>query len=963
MRTDFTSGFNTSRNSKANAPVNLLQIDWPAMNGLPALTLKLTDREGVNINSVNWYPLINNMGNLDRLVSPGQPDSNSFPNLTVSVVNAPVDLFSPVARFSNLFRHRPPESAVVTLYQWFSDDGLTDADLGVLFIARIGDPVQYDEVLCTFDLVDISKGYGSKVVGNALTLLDYPNAPEQSVGKTRPIVIGNVDEVPGILVRKSQETQLTSVAIPGGTLLDVSSTAKFPVSGTVIVNDDEVNYTNLNSTQFLGCTGINEFHYSGDAVLEKVTDHRYLFSDPDYPIKEISNVRVGGHLAESGQFSTDVPKGEVVFSSKPKKSDSIDTKFLQAQNDVVGAGNTAINPTNANIPNSPTTYAKINQSANVLSLRQTNSLANIGTIGKVLLRVEHFVEEKLPNDSMTAHVTGVGQVGILSAPALDDVVVSSGTTDITHTHLDSFGFPISDPQHQHSESLPPKITQNALSGVGGLTISLNSGQEHIVTFPDPGPGTWATAEYGFGYEWTGNISGPATVEVFARNNGGSPAASYRIWRRQGFTETYTTGGNINTDTNSIRITHNATFITFKIVSASRVVTMTTPLQVSSQGTNTSTTKTGSLTQHSSSPVINSSAEKATRSVVNFFDITSHVNGDWNWFTNRESQVQYNGSSDGRTAFIVHLAYEIEYARRRIQFTDEVSADIQGVKDDSIGTLTGTADSLVERPDHVYKWSILKALNLSNSVLDPISLDQAGDLFVGYLLAGVITNKVSARELWNQWGKESRSFFYWDLGLAKVLFRQLNLVNTSTIAAKVILDNMVLLDSQNRVLFKSMRTPIEDVVNKIDLRYRKNWSGEGYQSVISGEDEESINQFGQKEKLNDFEFNWIRSESLAEDLLSFYLQERGLPRDVYEIELLLDNMEIERGDILEVNPPTHELDNVKVIALGVGRSMGSGIAQRMDTVPIIVRQMRGLVGNAGFGFQTFGVSGFGGAEIN
>ncbi|MZH02249.1 MAG: hypothetical protein F3745_02265, partial [Nitrospinae bacterium] len=698
MRTDFTSGFNDSRNSKANAPVNLLKIEWPAINGLPALTLRLTDREGVNINSVTWYPLIKNMGNLDRLVSPDQSDNNSLPNLTVSVVNVPMDLFSPSSRFSNLFRHRSPESAVVTLYQWFLDDGLTETDLSILFVARIGDPVKYDEELCTFDLVDISQGYGSKMIGNALTLSDYPDAPDQSVGRTRPIVIGNVDEVPAILVRKSHQTLLTTVAIPGGSLLDVSSTSNFPLSGTVIVNDDEVNYTSLNSTQFLGCSGINEFHYSGDAVLEKVTDHRYLLSDPDYPIKEISNVRVGGHLADPGDFSVDVAKGEVVFSSKPKKSDSIDTKFLQAQNDVVGAGNTAINPTNANIPNSPTTYAKINQSSNVLSLRQTNSLANIGTIGKVLLRVEHFVEEKLPNDSLTAHITGVGQVGTLSAPALDDVVISSGTTDITHTHLDSFGFPISDPQHQHSEALPPKITQNALSGVGGQSITLNSGQQHIITFPDPGPGTWATVEYGIGFEWSGTISGPSTVEVFARNNGGSPSASYRLWRREGSTETYTTGGNINTDTNSIRITHNATFIVFKITYATRVVTMNAPLQVSTQGTNVSTSKTGSLTQHSSNPVINSTAEKATRSVVDFFDITSHVNGDWNWFTNRESQIQYNGSSDGRTAFIVHLAYEIEYARRRIKFTDEVSADVQGVKDDSSGTLTGMADSLIERPD-------------------------------------------------------------------------------------------------------------------------------------------------------------------------------------------------------------------------------------------------------------------------
>ena len=113
MRTDFASGFNTSRNSKANAPVNLLQIDWPAVNGLPALTLRLSDRQGITINSVTWYPLINNMGNLDRLVSADQTDSNSYPNLSVSVVNVPVDLFSPAARFSNLFRNRPPESCVV----------------------------------------------------------------------------------------------------------------------------------------------------------------------------------------------------------------------------------------------------------------------------------------------------------------------------------------------------------------------------------------------------------------------------------------------------------------------------------------------------------------------------------------------------------------------------------------------------------------------------------------------------------------------------------------------------------------------------------------------------------------------------------------------------------------------------------------------------------------------------------
>ena len=170
-----------------------------------------------------------------------------------------------------------------------------------------------------------------------------------------------------------------------------------------------------------------------------------------------------------------------------------------------------------------------------------------------------------------------------------------------------------------------------------------------------------------------------------------------------------------------------------------------------------------------------------------------------------------------------------------------------MKDDASGTLTGTADALVERPDHVYKWSILKVLKLDSSVLNNVPLDQAGNLFagVGYLLAGVIANKISAREVWNQWGKESRPFFYWDLGLAKILFRPLNLVDTNTTPAKIILDNMVMLDSQNQVRFKATRNPIGDVVNTIDLQYRKNWSGEGYKSVESGNEAEPIIQLGQK----------------------------------------------------------------------------------------------------------------------
>jgi hypothetical protein len=964
MRTDFTTGFTSARNKKANAPINLLQIDWPQMNGLPALTLRLTDRSGVNIDGNDWYPLVKDMGNIDRLVSADLLTANSGTSLSVEVVNIPVDLFSSGTRFSHLFRNRPPEAATVKIYQWFTGEGLVGSDFAEIFIASMGDPIAYDELTCSFDLVDISESYGSRILGNALKLADYPDAPEDSVGKTMPIVFGTVEDAPGISVRKSQQTVLASVALPGGTILTVASTEKFPSSGTLIVNDDEVNYASINSTQFLGCSGINEFHYADDAVLEKVFDHRYLFSDPAYPIQEISNVKVGGHLADSSDYSTNIIQGEVVFSSKPKKSDSIDTKFLQAQNDQVGAGNNAGNPTNATIPNSPTNYAQINQINNTLSLKQTDNLPNIGEIGKVFLRVEHFVEEKLPNDSLTAHITGVGQVGTLSAPAVDDVVVASGTTDITHSHLDTLGFPISDPQHQHTEALPPKITQNALSGVEGQLIVLFSGQFHTITFPDPGPGTWDTVEYGIAYEWQGTVVGSGT-KVVSVTSQCSSGFGYTLWTLNGTTQTYTTGGNINNDCNTIKINHNTTQIHFYIQSATRIVTMATPNSVSTQSTNTSTSKTGDLSPHSSNPIVNSTAEKATRSVVDLFDITSHVSGDWNWFEDRESQVQYNGSSDGRTAFVVHLAYEVEYARRRIEFTDVVSAQIKGVKDDPGGSITAVSDSLIERPDHIYKWSILNGLNLDSSIIDDASISQAGTLFdnSGYLLGGIVNEKISYLDLWQRWGKECRAYFYWDLGKAKILFRPLNFSTTATVADKVISGNMVLIDLNGVIEFKVTRNPINNVVNKLDLKYNRKWTGDDYQAVESLVDLESQTKFGIKEKPGEFDFNWIRNQLMAVDIGNFYLQEFKEPRDVYEIGLLLDNMEIEKGDILEVNPPINELEKVHALVLGSGRVVGSGIEQRMDTVKIVARQMGGVVGNEGFGFQEFGTSGFAGVERN
>ncbi len=962
MRTDFTAPFDTEKDKKAHAPVTLMKIDWPAIGGLPALTLRLTDQGSdadnskLTINGTDWFAVIEDAGELDRLVNAGNFSANSVADLKVTLTNLPTALFSPEKPFNYIFDQRPPESATVSVYQWF--DGLLESDMAEIFVARIADPVRFDELTCSFDLVDIASSHGSVVIGNLVNATDYPNAPESSIGKMKPIVIGQVENAPSILVKKAEETIVTSVATPGDTVLTVADTADFAAAGTLKINDDEIAYTGKTATTFTGCSGINEFHFADDIVLQKITDHRYLFSDPAYPVKQISGVKVDGQPADAGDYSLDLANGEVVFNKKPEKADSLDTKFLQAQFDAIGAGNNAVDPLNAVDPNARTSYAKINQTTNILSLKQTDSMPAIGVIGKVKLRVEHFVEEKLPNDSLSIDVVGVGQVGVLSPPAIDDGVGSQGNVDITHAHLDSFGFPISDPTHQHILPRKTTVTQTASAGLDADGFAIDSlNPNHAVTFPAAPAGTLHSVEYQVNFE-VNTVSGSVGQALALQASGGS----FNIFTiGASGVNTYVPNGTLTQAPTTVLIVKSLASAIVKLFNLTRIITLTPEEDTNVQSTGVSTSKTGAVTQHSSNPAVGGTAEKNTSTIVDFIDITSNVGGDWAWFLNKEVQVKYNGVSDGRTAFVIHVAFEIEYARRQLSFTDDVTAQVQGVKDDGAGTITGAANAMIERPDHVFKWSILNLLGLTASQINSASFTQAGTDFSGaiaggYKLAGIIQNKTEIKNLWQDWEINCRSYFFWDLGKARIQLRPLNQITLPFTADKTIPESMIRLNGSGRAMLRCERTPNRNIVNAIDLKYKRDWSLSEYGSIESGSDADSVARYGRREKPDDFEFDWTRIQTQAQDLVGFFLAQHKEPSDVLELELFLDNVELERGDLIKISPASHRISNLPALILGAGRIIGSGKANKMDSIPVTVQIMR-IASGGGFGVEAFGTSAF------
>ena len=940
MRT-FTNGFASAKNKKSSEPVNLLKISWPAIGALPAKTLHLSDR-AVTIEGVDWLPLVLGWG---AIADGGEEKAR------VELINAPVDFGEGLQRFSDLLFEYPPEAATGTLYQWFQGEGLLTADQTELLTARIVDPVDFDERVCSFHLVVDSVHHGRMRVGNTLILLDYPDAPEISVGRTKPIVIGRVEDVPGLPVRRVHTTHLTSVALPEASTLDVATTNGYPASGSVVLNDDLIHYSGIAATQFTGCTGIEEFHYAGDEVIESVSDHRYLFSDPSYPITSISNVKVAGELVDDTGYAIDPAKGEVIFSEKPRRVVSVDTRFLQVQFDAAASGNTAQDPLLATDPNNRTSFATISQINPKLKLEQTDDMANLGQIMKVLIRVEHWAEERIPNDTLNVRVDGT-LVGTLSKPSPEDVAVTVGTTDIAHIHLDDLGFPISDPKHEHKLPRLTNYNQNPVSSMLPEGINLNASNDHKfpIDFPPIPSGNIKSIEYLVDHESFGTWS---TTLPAIRNFLDVGNASHEIFLNtlSGLGNVYTT--RVVDDANLTRVwirTDATTSHTLKRVSnVSRIITyegdVNLPEEVETRETNVSTAKIGGVIQHSSAPPLDSVTEKSTNSVVDFYDISNQVGRDWTWFKDKAIEIEYSGAQDGRKVFIVHTAFEIEYARRRLEITDEVTADVVGIKDDGSGTITGTPDSVIERPDHVFRWSIQNVLGLNASIVDDSAFSQAGAKFSnaisgGYRFAGVIQNKILLETLWRQWMKESRSYLFWNAnGKAHLQFRP---TNQSQVAVgnevKALLESMVRLDPETGAgCIQFQRTPTHEGVNHIELGYQRDWVKDHYRKIHVESDNDTIGLFGRRERPDPFLFDWCRDSIMAEDLAQFYLEEFKVPQTLMVCEVFLDQLELERGDFVTVS---HSLLPGSGTSYGLvlpgSHVPGSGKARRMDGLKLLIR---------------------------
>ena len=969
MRGELPSAFVAAKDAESNRPVNLLVFRFAAG------PVYLSDRDLGPAQGLSrtYAGLVREWGELSDLPldETGVAETRE---LTLTLWNGG----SPP--FSDHFHEQDPESVEVELWQWF--EGTPEWAAVLIDTFMVADPIAYDEASqeLRLDLVTVSVK-ADQTIGEIIEAEDYPTAPEESIGKVIPLVFGTAPDLPCACIDAPAECKLAVTILPADKTIPVDDASRFPASGVIQIDDERLLYRSRTDTSFTvsarGHAGtVATDHLSGRKVAEVAP---YVFAACKGPVAGLSNVKVDGLSPESGYtVQPEADPATITFDGPPRISTLAEaTRFLEMQFDAVADGNTALKPELAFDDSKVTSAAEINRDHRELRLKQTTQNANRGEIRKVWLGVEHWESERLPHDYVEVELSGVGVVGRLAAPHPADATLIAADVDIDHGHDHSFvaehthvftgrNEALREEAHTHGNSDPVEyagVPNN--DRIKGWAYSFDTWGNKIY---------WAGQDQGQYVTVTFSgvpSAGKAWLEVTAKKCpvflGQYPRGTYTDGR---LPDGHLGGGDKLLDTDCQRIndlvvgryslaapvatlylsaekkycwnaTHGYAELVgvkqFVVAEDVKAVRTGISLQVLDAGRNLSVEPLrGEVAELATAnrPLTNIQVQTSSRSSVDYFDLTSRVAGAWGWFTGKELRVRYVGSADGRTVYLLHCWFEVEYSPREIETGGAVTCTVDGLIDDGAGTITGTPNRRIRRPDEVRKYLLVAVAGLDASRIDSESFGSAGARYnaLGYRFDHALTQHISLKELERKLARQCRSRWFWDAGRAKIAVRERD---ADLAPVKHITADMVLMDSM-----RAERSPLAGLANRIRLFYRKDLgSGDdgpaGYLASKRGRNEESIAAHGLRERPDDFLFDAVREPGMAADLLAFYLEKEGRLTTTYTFDCFLDAFELEKEDAVRLTHPFDGLSGHIGVVRAASRVLGSGEAQRPDLVRVAV----------------------------
>jgi hypothetical protein len=843
----------------------------------------------------------------------------------------------------------PPEGVPVRIYYWFEGDTIEQRI--EVFRGNVEEVVDVSEDTLELSAFSAEEMLDLRMIGREINEDDYPDAPKQSLGQTKPIVFGTVPHSIGLPLNRVGRTNLRASALRTDTIMRLADVTDFSDAGGFVGIGDEVfGYGGRDTVRnnLTGCTTRLLDYSAGTSVVE-IAELQIIHADHPCVIGDVYGV-VGERFEKIDTSLFSISGGIVTFPSGwPTLSvPSGSTQFAQIQTTVDGPANTAVAPLRvcADAPGwDEKVPALIDDLHRILEV-ETGSITPLplGTILRVYATVEY--DDSPFNGADERDIGGSGgraevlidstvSVGFLLAggnlPSEILQKVGLGETrayDDTHTIVDD--------GHSHANTggggsqsiacgedflqpifvpLTPAAGTLAFNQVvgGGGYYATNLAEKRTSAFTPPPNSTITKVVIKFVV--TNNLlSVPldlrAIVKGYFQNATWTPVGAKRQSNNQAATIPITRGFaySVPSDVNveiqgELGITPNdwsalSDLLTGFVASVTSLYTGSVSVSASYEVTwaplsgNIQSSKTG-IGQSSDSPL--------THTVAFLADVTQALAGfdekDWTaTFANRSIRVSYSGT--GAELRVKRVSFLVEYAPHDNVPCDRILADVEGIA--SNGNPADILRQIISHPD-------LLALDGSTFLNSSDYFRSKRDLG-SYRLDFTLTSKVRPSELIRRVADQGRLLWFWEYG-ALVFIYEKSLVD---LRATTPLRTFRKTDMRPGNI-KRKRTVLRQVITEWTGKYAYDYQKNKTTKVAKKSAPSTIGTPAEEEE----ELGLIIDEATAQSFSEYRIERKGKARFQVTIPVLYFGLDIRRGSVIAVEDDRNILHTIQVLRVDIG----------------------------------------------
>lgn len=862
MSRSLAAAFVTEKNRLWAEPFNSAVFHFGGTVG----DIFVSDRD-VTISANVHKGVVKEWGEHEESVDPA--DGNfQIASRTITLNNFPI-FGSPAKRFTDLWSGIGVEGVEVDFYQNFRQIGTTTI-LQELAFKYVCNPVDYTPITVTLELISVSEKYlGLKEVSEPIDRSDFPLASMDAIGKRAPVIYGSakkvqaqaVKAVPGSILREAMTSSQTTASVYDE-IWDI-----LPSSGSGQIGAEKFSYTGkggvAGSRTLTGLTrGADgttaEAHNAGEAVFFFPGDFIYLVAG--HKVKAISKVyvRQGDKFIPVDASRYTVELGNTTLVSGRTLAiikftvPALQTERLYEQKGTFNATGSYINFGGQDkTKNSgkfeyalmweadPTTIGAGEQ---VYILRATSP----GSEHPNLILIEGDAAGKVVNN--------VGSPYEFVDNHFHELESGTNRFDIGHLGVTinvegatvkyRAASAIDDPL----ASLQPEQRVVHLQKASGTTVDVSSGTG--VTYAVPF-GTQEKTKIGgkfrYRFRWSGFVYDKANSKFYIKRH-----------------------TNSSTETPLVFYQANS--------AGQEIVNLSTVEWEDDHWHDASTTRR---------------FEVVFSKVIGSFTIVQR-------FSIFPVEVQYDIQNPGAAVHVDHL---LPTSTADLVNGGKVFVDVDGYQDDGIGTYTGVANALIEKPaDILHHLARVVGGVPAGYVNSAAFVTARNNSPTSYKLSGVLTDRsANLKTLMLVLAQQTRLHVDWPADKLTCYLEFYGGFGPPASLKQMTEDNVM--EDGGDTSLRASRTPLEEIINVINLRHGRDWSmarDEGAFLSVRPEarDASSVTKYGERKDDEQFWYDFIDKDnsSMADEIRDFKLARFKEPARRLKFNCKLDQFELLPGDI-------------------------------------------------------------------